>query len=104
MTAPTLIPTSTVQNLSTSATHAESTAIAGAETLATTTIRLCATQDVYYLISPGGTAATTANGSLLPAGVVEYVRVRGGWILSAIRVSADGSLNITTMAEITSPT
>ena len=100
---PTLIPTTVVQNLTTSGTHAESTAIAGAETLATTTVRLCCTADSWYLLSPGGTAATSSNAALLPAGVVEYIRVPNMWIISAVQVSSGGTFNIVTAADITTP-
>lgn len=81
----------TVQNVSYTATHAESNAFADA----TTVIRIVATTACFYLISKAGTAASTTNGSFLPANVIEYPQVCRGDKISVVRSSADGSLNIT---------
>lgn len=99
--APTLIPTSIVQNVTYTGTAGASTAIAANEAPGrTVTVRLCATTDCYYLRNATVTAST---GTLLPAGVVEYIRVGNLDTISAIQVSAGGSLNVTTMADVSTP-
>ncbi len=104
MSAPTLIPTSVVQNVSYTGTAGAATAIAANEAPGRTcTVRLCATSDCFYLITSAGTTVTTNTGTLLPAGVVEYVRVANGALLSVIQVSGTGSLNLTTMADVSTP-
>jgi hypothetical protein len=100
-----MIPTvmqASVQNVSYT-THAESTAIAANEVLQTRTVRLFATTDCYYLATTAGTAATSSNGSYLPAGIIEYIRVPNNTIISVVQVSSGGSLNITAMSEVTTP-
>lgn len=103
MSVPTLIQ-STVQNVSYTGTAGASNAIAANEAPGRTcTIRLCSTSDCFYLISIAGTAATTTNGSLLPAGLIEYVRVPNNAVVSVVQSSASGSLNITNMADVSTP-
>ena len=104
MSAPTLIPTSVVQNVSYTGTAGAATAIAANEAPGRTmTIRLCSTSDCFYLISSGGTTATTSNSSLLPAGLIEYVRCPNSYILSVVQSSVSGTLNITSMADVSTP-
>jgi hypothetical protein len=58
-------------------------------------VTLTATADCWFLISDAGTAATTANAELLPAGVKWCRRTnRGTSKVSAIQVSASGTLNV----------
>jgi hypothetical protein len=70
---------------------------AGSKVLAENTrvIRIIASTDCYYLVSIAGTAATNANGSLLPAGQVELLGVPKGSTFSVVRSAADGTLNLT---------
>ncbi len=101
---PTLIPTSVVQSVTYTGTAGAATAIAANEAPGRTqTIRLCATTDCVYLITVAGTVVTLTTGSLLPAGVVEYVRVPNLAIVSVIQVSSGGTLNITTMSDVSTP-
>ncbi len=101
MSVPTLIPTSTVQNVSYTGTAGTATAIVANEAPGrTVTVRLCATTDCYYLRNATVTAST---GSLLPAGVIEYIRVGNGDTISVIQVSSGGALNVTTMADVSTP-
>ena len=79
----------TIQNVSYTDTAAASSAFGANVTI----LRLCATTDCYYLVGANPTA-TTSNGSLLPAGVVEHVVVVAGQKISAIQSSANGSLNV----------
>lgn len=79
-----------VQNVS----YTSSAAASSAFGTNTSVIRLLATTDCYYLVGTNPTA-TSSNGSRLPAGVVERIAVNPGDKISAIRVSSDGSLNIT---------
>jgi hypothetical protein len=68
---------------------AQSAALAATTTL----VRLCATQDCRYLIGSNPTALSTSV--LLPAGVVEYVEVTGGYKVAAIKSgAAAGKLNV----------
>jgi hypothetical protein len=55
------------------------------------------------LATTAGTAATSSNGSYLPAGIIEYIRVPNNTIISVVQVSSGGSLNITAMSEVTTP-
>lgn len=82
-----------VQNIAIGATSAQLTTKFGAETFQ---VRLCATSACYYVVSENASpvAATTANGSYLPAGVVEYVTVNPGQTLTTIQASAAGTLNV----------
>ncbi len=101
---PTLIPTADVQNITYTGTAGAATAIAANEAPGRTcTIRLCALTDCYYLITKAGTTVTTTTGSLLPAGIVEYVRIPNLSIVSVVKVSSDGILNITPMADVSTP-
>lgn len=72
--------------------HIESSAFAKTTSL----IRLCATQDCYYLIA-SAPVATSSNGTLLPAGAIEVVAVPPGqdFKISAVKVTAAGRLNVT---------
>ena len=103
MTVPTLLVGghAVVQNVAYTGTAAASTAIAAHETLETITVRLSSDQICYY--TTDGTTATTANGALLPASVIEYIRVRNGTTISVIRLSSSGTLNIVPMSDITTP-
>ena len=103
MSVPTLIPTATVKNISYSAAVAATAFTANEAPGKTCTLRLCATTDCYYLISVAGTVATTSNATLLPAGAIEYVRVADQSIVSAIQSTASGILNITQMADVSTP-
>lgn len=99
--APSLIPTAVIQNVSYTGTAGAATAISANEAPGRTqTVRLCATSDCYYLRNATVTAST---GTLLPAGVVEYIRVGNGDTISVIQVSAGGALNVTTMADVSTP-
>lgn len=97
---PTLLQSAGIQNVSYS-THAESTAIVANDWNHTGTVRLVATSDCYFLVSAGGTAATSANGSFLPAFVVEYIRIQDGFIISVVQSAAAGVMNITPMTDVT---
>lgn len=79
-----------VSNVSYTATAGQS-ATFGANT---SLIRIVATSDCYYLIGANPTA-TTANGSFLPLGVIEFPAVLPGQKISVLQSSASGSLNIT---------
>ena len=67
--------------------------------LGCTVVRLLATSACYVTISNTGNVvtATTANGFYLPATTPEYVRVNVGDKISAIQVSASGTLNVAEM-------
>lgn len=78
----------------------------GAETYQ---LRLVANSACQYLISGGNaasaTAATVANGSFLPANVIEYIIVSPGQTLSVIQAATNGlitatagTLNVTEMS------
>lgn len=79
----------TIQNLSYTDTAAQSNAFGSNVTL----LRLCAETDCFYLVGSDPTA-TTSNGSRLPAGVVEYIRVVEGQKISVIRDATSGDLNV----------
>lgn len=103
MSIPTVMQ-STVQNVSYTGTAGASNAIAANEAPGRTcTVRLCATSDCFYLVSAAATAATTTNGSLLPAGLIEYIRVANGQTISVVQSSAGGSLNIANMQDVSTP-
>lgn len=61
-------------------------------------IRVVGTQDMYLEIGENPVAVINGGSLLLPAGVVEYFHVSPGQLVAAIRVSADGTLNITEMS------
>jgi hypothetical protein len=88
-----------VQAIPYTATAAAFTGVFGPETYQ---IRLACTTACHYLISGGNaqaaTAATLANGSLLPINWVEYVIVTPGQTLSVIQDSAAGTLNVTELS------
>jgi len=102
MSVPTLLQ-GPVQKLAFT-THVESTAIAANEAPGrTVTVRLCASANCWYLVSQAGTAATTSNGTYLPASVVEYIRVPNLAIISVVQDSAGGNFSITTMQDVSTP-
>lgn len=72
--------------------HTESSAFQANTSL----LRLCCDQDCYYLIA-AAPVATTSNGTLLPAGAIDFVPVQAGqsFKISAIKKTAAGRLNIT---------
>jgi hypothetical protein len=72
----------TVQKLDITSGHAESAAF----NAKTRIIRITADAAWNYLVSSGGTAATTSNGSRLAAGAVEYLGVPLGrsYIISGV--------------------
>jgi hypothetical protein len=103
MSVPTLLQ-ATVQNVTFTGTAGISTALAANEAPGRTcTVRLCSTSDCYYLATVAGTAATANNGSLLAAGNIEYLRVGNLTFISVVQASAGGSLNITQMADVSTP-
>jgi hypothetical protein len=55
-------------------------------------IRICPSSDCFYKV--GVNAVATVNDNKLNAGVVEYVKVKPGWVISAIQASAGGNLHI----------
>lgn len=77
------------QNVSYTGTAASSTAFAST----TTVVRLVSTSDCYVVFGSNPTATTSS--SFLPVGVVEYFLVTPGQKVSAIQLSAAGSLNVT---------
>lgn len=77
-----------VQNVAYTGTAAASSAF----NANTRVIRLVATTDCYVAISANPTATTSS--AYLPQGIVEYVRINAGDKISAIRRSADGTLNV----------
>lgn len=70
-------------------------------------LRLCPTADCYYLVVaqniPLGatTVASATVGSLLPAFMVEYIRVPERATLSVVQSATAGILNITQMQDVT---
>ena len=70
----------------------ESTAISALE------VMLWATTDCYVHHSQDGVDASAANSIPLTAKVPLYVQIAWGDIISALRVSADGSLHIVPVA------
>lgn len=82
-----------VQNITTGSTSAALGTKFGSETYE---IRLSATAACYYLVTEDAspTAASSTNGTYLPANVIEYVIVSPGQTLTAIQASAAGSLNV----------
>ncbi|MDB5611328.1 MAG: hypothetical protein JWP25_8228 [Bradyrhizobium sp.] len=70
-------------------------------------IRLCANSACHYLVSEAANVipATVANGSYLPANVIEFVIVAPGQKISVIQASTNGlvtatagTLNVTEMS------
>lgn len=59
------------------------------------TVRIVANQNCYYTIGANPTATTSH--AYLAAGVVEYIAIKPGEKIAAIRASADGTLFITPM-------
>jgi hypothetical protein len=103
MSVPTLLQ-GTPQNVTVASAHHESTAISANEAPGKTmTVRLAATSNCWYLCSLAGTAATTSNATYLPLGIVEYIRVPNNTIISVIRDTADGTLNVTPMPDVSTP-
>lgn len=61
-------------------------------------VRVVSTTNCHINIGASPTAAATDdNGIYLPAGVVEYFHVSPGQVLSVVRDSADGTLNVAEM-------
>lgn len=85
----------TVQNLTTSASHANSTAIE-ATAPPDPYVRIAATADTYFVVSDAGApvTCTTSNGAVLPAGWVDYIRVPPNSIISVLQVTAAGIFSI----------
>lgn len=81
----------TTQKISYTSTAAGSTGV-GADTYA---LRICATSNAHYHISRAGTAAIAASDAYLPLGVIEYVGVKPGDIISFVQDSANGIAYIT---------
>jgi hypothetical protein len=100
---PTLLQ-GTVQNVSYTGTAGNATAITTWEAPGRTgTVRLCATSDCFYTATVPTSTATTSNGSLLPGGIIEYIRVANGTVISVIQSSAGGTLNVTQMVDVSTP-
>lgn len=70
-------------------------------------LRLVSTSDCYYLVVaqnqpiPTVTTASATVGSYLPAFMIEYIRVPERATISVVQVSANGTLNITQMQDVT---
>jgi len=56
-------------------------------------VRLLSTTDCY--VRTDGVTATSSNGVYLPALQAEYATVRGGQGITAVQVSAGGTLQVT---------
>jgi hypothetical protein len=63
----------------------------GAQTFA---VRLVSTTDCYIYMDAAGTAATSSIGWYLPSLKPEVFKVNPGWKISAVQVSAGGSIDI----------
>lgn len=85
-----------VQNVSYTATAGNSTAFGS--TNRTQIVRVVTTTDAYIAVGNNVTATTT-TGAFFAAGIPDYIRVSEGERISAIRASADGSLNITPLSK-----
>lgn len=83
---------STVQNVAYTGTAGTITNVLGAQTFR---VRLLTTSDAWVLIANGTTAATTSNGSYLPAKSAEYFTCSPGQKVSAVQDTAGGTLNVT---------
>ena len=81
------------QSIAFLATAVDSTAITTFNTQGVTTVLLFATQDCHIRSSAAGTAAV-ATDMFIPASVLIPVAITSGYIISAIRDSADGTLHI----------
>lgn len=57
-------------------------------------LRIVCSSAAHVLISAAGTSATTSNGFLVGAGIPEYVWVTGAVKVSAIQLSAGGTLSV----------
>ncbi len=77
------------QTISVSGTSAQSTAFSSSTTL----IRLFSTEDCY--IAMGDSPTANSSGMFLPGGIVEYVGVKTGQKLAAIRDANSGTLYVT---------
>ena len=58
-------------------------------------VQLVCSSACYYLVSAAGTAATSSNGSRLPADVVMFVPVGPGYYISFVQDTTGGTANIT---------
>lgn len=88
--------TSEVQNVAYTATAGNSTAFTSANR--TGIVRVVCTTDAFLAVGNGVTATTT-TGAYFAAGIPDYIKVAEGERISVIRVSADGSLNITPLSK-----
>ena len=77
------------QNVAIGSASAQSTAFAATAEV----IRIVATVACWIQIAADPTATT--NTTYLPAGVVEYFHVQGGWKIAVLQASAAGTLNVT---------
>lgn len=66
--------------------------------LALSAIRVLVTSDAFVEITAAGTAATAATGMYMFAGIPEYFSIPPNGKVSAIQVSAAGTLYVTPMA------
>ncbi|MEY4756848.1 MAG: hypothetical protein RJA34_1746 [Pseudomonadota bacterium] len=78
----------TAQTLTTSGTSQQTAAL----TAGTRVVRVTATTDTWCLLGTNPTV-TSANGTLLPAGAVEYWRVNDTDKIAVLQVSGAGSFN-----------
>ena len=79
---------STAQAVPYTGTHAESTAIAASGVI------LTATSDCYYTVGASPVASSAAGSDFLPAGVKWPLTIVSGQKISAVQVSASGTLYI----------
>ena len=63
-------------------------------------VRLIATQNVYWVNGADPTAAADGTAALLPAWVIEHVKITSGDKIAALRESTDGTLFILPCAEV----
>lgn len=75
-------------------TYTGTAGLSAAVGVSTTLVRLVSSSDCFVLIG-AAPVATSSNGSLLPAGVVEYFGITPGQKVSVVQSSASGTLNIT---------
>jgi hypothetical protein len=80
----------THQSVAYTASAGTSTAV-GSQTYA---VRVVSTSDAYIYMDAAGTAASSSIGWYLPSLKPEVFKVNPGWKISAVQVSAGGSLDI----------
>jgi hypothetical protein len=88
--------TSEVQNVAYTGTAGNSSAFTSSNR--TGIVRVVCTTDAYISVGNGVTATTT-TGAYFAAGIPDYIKVAEGDRISAIQVSAAGSLNITPLSK-----